>query len=370
MDVTLRGVGKERYSARLIVHKKGKVRAQILRSSSRGKLKKVGGRKVLLKKLRPGVPYQLRVSVVTEPRRVRLTARIWKDGFPTGRTLTRRDYSSKRLARQGSASVASWGRKGVPAARVTLGAQAVETPSQTAPAQRQTGSAGRASAVPGLVLPESPMRAVLPDSTPIGSGPAVFVDPRGVDSAPGTIQQPVRTLVRAMALVGAGSQIVLRGGAYPVTENSVLVDRTKTGITVRNYPGEIPILDGAAPVAGSARDEGSGIVSFAYAQVPAAEGEGYNLNWLPAATFSSGRPTGLAASLGWECVAADGRGHRAAAPSSADPDGCPADHRARVTSAYYPDQVWVGGKRLTQVLTRGRVRPGFFYVQRASDSEE
>ena len=107
-----------------------------------------------------------------------------------------------------------------------------------------------------------------------------------------------------------------------MTENSVLIDRTKAGITIRNYPGELPVLDGTAPAQGSPRDESSGMVSFAYAQVPAAEGEGYNLNWLPAATFdSAGRPTGRAASVGWECVAADGRGHRAASPSGADPDG-------------------------------------------------
>jgi len=73
----------------------------------------------------------------------------------------------------------------------------------------------------------------------------IYVSPIGSDSNPGTINQPLRSISKAMSMVTAGDTIYLRGGIYNL--NSTLgagVSGTAGNyICMWGYPGEKPILD-------------------------------------------------------------------------------------------------------------------------------
>src|SRR3989442_5729052 len=69
----------------------------------------------------------------------------------------------------------------------------------------------------------------------------------GSDSGDGTVDAPWRTLQRAADSVGPGSTVYVRGGVYRQTV-AIHVSGSRSGgfINFRNYPGEHPVLDGAA----------------------------------------------------------------------------------------------------------------------------
>lgn len=64
----------------------------------------------------------------------------------------------------------------------------------------------------------------------------------GSDSNSGTVQSPVRTVTRAVALAPSGGTIVLRAGTY---HESVVVSKK---VTIQNYPNEVVWFDGSSPV--------------------------------------------------------------------------------------------------------------------------
>ncbi len=72
-----------------------------------------------------------------------------------------------------------------------------------------------------------------------------YVSPTGSDSNPGTINQPWKTIQHAANSVSAGDTVFVRAGNYNeiVTIN---VSGSQPGgyITFRNYPSELPIVDG------------------------------------------------------------------------------------------------------------------------------
>jgi hypothetical protein len=160
-----------------------------------------------------------------------------------------------------------------------------------------------------------------------------------------------------------GDTIVVRGGTYPIVGNAVSIDRAR--LTIIAYPGEVPVFDGSIAAPTEVAAEGT-LRSFAYQPMPAAIGEGLSLASLPVATFSGSAPTGLAAERGWRCVTGSST-YSAPAPSTADPDGCAT--AAHVITAIYPDQVWVDGRRLTQVADKARVVAGTFWVDRSSSTD-
>lgn len=394
VDIRTRQSGKARYVTRLIVKRSGKVRLKYVRVSSTGKSRKLGRTRTMSTRLAPKVSYTVEATTADRPARVTLRTRLWRSTTTPPRWYTRNDRSRARLSAPGSTSTRTRSSAKAPKAKLVVitsgeisapppsnpttssgdeaeaGAQPSPSPSAPPAPARAVGSPGTGASLPGLKLPPADLGGVLPSTRKLSSAQRVFVAPSGSDQAGGTAAAPVRTLPRALDLVSPGGQVVMRGGTYPVGPNAATVYRGKPRVTITNYPGERPVLDGSVALSPSRRNEGSGVVSASYTQVPAGLGEGVNLNWLPAATFSGGQPTGRAASIGWECVASNGRGHTVPAPTSGNPDGCPAGTRARVVSGYYPDQVWAAGVRLTQVLSRNRVRPGFFYVKRSASNDD
>lgn len=150
---------------------------------------------------------------------------------------------------------------------------------------------------------------------------AVFVAPGGSDGAAGTRAAPVASLARATALAPPGGTVVLRGGVYAA---SAAITKP---VTVQAFPGEAVWLDGSRPVTGFVRDGGAWRV------------DGWTVVLDHSPTYKRGAPDGTAP--GWSFVNPD---HPAAA---------------------YPDQVWVGGVELAQVLERSQVTAGTFYVDTA-----
>lgn len=74
-----------------------------------------------------------------------------------------------------------------------------------------------------------------------------YVSPTGSDSQTGTIERPFASLQYAHDLAKPGDTIYLRGGVYALTEGIQLTRDGTSGapITIANYPGETPILDGS-----------------------------------------------------------------------------------------------------------------------------
>lgn len=107
-------------------------------------------------------------------------------------------------------------------------------------------------------MPALPPPTALPGGDyPIPSG-AIFVAPSGSDSAPGTPNQPLRTIAAAVARARGGNTIVLRGGDYRESINSVY-----RRVTIQPYPGEVVWFNGADVVTGW-RQQGRGWRSTTY----------------------------------------------------------------------------------------------------------
>ncbi|MDT3699214.1 MAG: right-handed parallel beta-helix repeat-containing protein [Thermincola sp.] len=72
-----------------------------------------------------------------------------------------------------------------------------------------------------------------------------YVRPDGNDSNSGTIAKPFKTIQKAVDVALAGDTIYIRAGKY--RERVVLKRSGRAGklITIRNYPGEVPVIDGA-----------------------------------------------------------------------------------------------------------------------------
>lgn len=207
--------------------------------------------------------------------------------------------------------------------------------------------------------------ARLPISYSLSSlqGTVRYVSPSGSDtSGTGTLAQPYRTLPKAESVSANGDSIVLRGGTYPIASNATFVDRT--GLDIVAYPGETPVFDGSIAAPSSASSDGS-LRYVSYQPMRAGLAEGVVISHLPVATFSGGSPTGLAAQRGWRCVS--GSSYSTPAPTSADPDGC--SGTPVVMTGYYPDQVWVNGNPLQQVLDKSRVTTGTFWLSRTASTD-
>jgi hypothetical protein len=77
----------------------------------------------------------------------------------------------------------------------------------------------------------------------------LFVAPWGSDVAPGTFEEPLRSLGRVAELAEPGDTVLLRGGVYDVMGEHVYVTVRMSGapgapIMVRSYPGEMAVFDG------------------------------------------------------------------------------------------------------------------------------
>ena len=73
-----------------------------------------------------------------------------------------------------------------------------------------------------------------------------YVSTTGNDSGTGTVDNPWKTIQKAMNTVRAGDSVYVRGGTYneKITVNTS-GNATDGYITLQNYPGETPVLDGS-----------------------------------------------------------------------------------------------------------------------------
>lgn len=79
---------------------------------------------------------------------------------------------------------------------------------------------------------------------PVPAG-ARYASPDGDDAGAGTEQDPWRTLARAAQALAPGETLVLRGGVYLERDVPLSLAGTAVApITIRNHPGEQPIVDG------------------------------------------------------------------------------------------------------------------------------
>jgi hypothetical protein len=82
----------------------------------------------------------------------------------------------------------------------------------------------------------------LPARLPLSRGALRYVAPTGSDRNPGTIKRPWKTIQRALNSLRPGQTGVVRAGTY---EENLVMRRAGTPnrpITIRNYPGERPVI--------------------------------------------------------------------------------------------------------------------------------
>jgi hypothetical protein len=96
-------------------------------------------------------------------------------------------------------------------------------------------------------------------ATPAHAAATLVVATNGNDTAPGTVDRPLKTVQRAIDLAQSGDAIAIRGGTYALTTN-IKILRSGTAdrpFTLANYSGEHVVIDGEqlpntpAPVGGS-----------------------------------------------------------------------------------------------------------------------
>jgi len=84
-----------------------------------------------------------------------------------------------------------------------------------------------------------------------------YVSTQGVNTAPGTLEAPWRTLEYGLSQVGSGDTLYLRKGVY--YESGLLVQTSGTEaerIRVMSFPGEMAVIDGGVPDYISAPNDG------------------------------------------------------------------------------------------------------------------
>ncbi len=80
------------------------------------------------------------------------------------------------------------------------------------------------------------------------SGPTFYVSPTGTSGGNGSISSPwdlATALTRSSSVIPPGSTVYLRGGTYRGNFRSYLTGQAGNPVTVRQYPGERAIIDGA-----------------------------------------------------------------------------------------------------------------------------
>lgn len=123
-----------------------------------------------------------------------------------------------------------------------------------------TGDGELQAAPPPAASSPIPATATGPSAAPApGTGfrgvstATYFVDPRGSDDNPGSLDRPLATLTKAVGKVRPGETIALRGGAHRPTHP---VEITTNGtaerrITISNYQDERPVIDASGLPAGT-----------------------------------------------------------------------------------------------------------------------
>ncbi|MFD7986158.1 nitrous oxide reductase family maturation protein NosD [Kitasatospora indigofera] len=82
-------------------------------------------------------------------------------------------------------------------------------------------------------------------AAPAHPGGSYFVAPGGSATNPGTLTRPFANINQFMAVARPGDTVYVRGGTYTIGETYLSKSGTAGhDITIRNFPGETPVLDG------------------------------------------------------------------------------------------------------------------------------
>jgi Right handed beta helix region len=98
-----------------------------------------------------------------------------------------------------------------------------------------------------VILPDAVQSQ--PDAAVADAGPppttGIFVAPTGLDTNPGTLAAPYKTLTKALSVAQAGSQIWVRGGIFTQTATIALNVSGTAGnlLKIWAYSGESPVFD-------------------------------------------------------------------------------------------------------------------------------
>ncbi|MET0412575.1 MAG: hypothetical protein ABW217_14830, partial [Polyangiaceae bacterium] len=134
--------------------------------------------------------------------------------------------------------------------------------------------------------------AVLASAAP-ALGADFYVSPQGSNAASGAIDAPFRTIRQGIAVAMPGDTVYVRDGEYVGWENQinpVRAGRADAFITIRNYPGEMPILLPYADMDEAAAFEPFDDPDDAFADVPIAfiRVQGFVAYQWPTTGFSNG----------------------------------------------------------------------------------
>jgi len=185
----------------------------------------------------------------------------------------------------------------------------IATPSSSVPSQGGDGAFATKEAV----------RSV--GSATSGSlAETLYVSPAGSDAAPGTLQEPLATVGKAIEKAPTGGSVIMRAGSY---HESVVIPDSKQ-LTLRSYPGETVWLDGSTSVDGWQQSGNLWIR------------DNWTVKFDASPTYERGAPDNTAES--WQFLNKD------------------------YPMAAHPDQFWIDGAAMRQVGSRNEVTPGAFYV--------
>lgn len=147
---------------------------------------------------------------------------------------------------------------------------------------------------------------------------AIYVATWGSDANGGSSSSPVRTLTRALAVVGSSGTIVMRAGSY---NEQVAIYQT---VTIQNYPGETVWVDGSIAVTGWVQDGSRW------------RHDGWTTRFDSSPTYTKGAPDSTTPH--WQFLSKS-------APMAA-----------------HPDQVWIDGTQQTQVASLSQVGANTFFL--------
>jgi hypothetical protein len=84
----------------------------------------------------------------------------------------------------------------------------------------------------------------LPAPLPASTGQTFYVSTTGANSNPGTSAAPWRTIQHALNTLAAGQRALVRAGTYAESLDMTRAGTATAPITVENYPGERPVVNG------------------------------------------------------------------------------------------------------------------------------
>jgi len=281
--------------------------------------------------LKPGKLFYLQFRAIGASS-VSLSARLWAAGSPRPDwQVTSVDPTATSLKSPGAVSLWSYVSAQTTAMRIFTDNFTVTAETSSTGIVLPTPSGPTPAPSPATPDPSTPPAPPTSPSTSTGSAAlgstnypipagALFVSPRGSNSATGTQDEPLQTVAAAIAMATSGGTIVMRAGSY---HEGVTVPNNKS-LTIQSYPKE------------AAWFEGSSVVDNWVKTGAVWTSANWTAQFDSSPTFTFGAPDGT--SSGWQFV------------NPAHP------------MAAHPDQVWIGGVSQQQVASLSQVGAGKFFV--------